>query len=95
MNETAIQKIQQALEENLFEPNKGWSDYIFEERSYARWAAYEIMNRIMDRPYDDPEIIVEEFALMIAKLGSETRVSTKRRIFLIAYQTAADILTIL
>lgn len=95
MYEEAVRKILECLDENLFEPNIKWSDYEFERQSYSRWAAYEIMNRMMDHPCDIPEIAAEEFLYTMATFAAITDEPKKRRIFEIARDTANDILTIL
>lgn len=94
MNQLAIQKIMECLEENLFEPNRQWPQTVFEERSYARWAAFEIWQRLMDRPHDLPDDIIEEFALKTQALSAVTDDPVKARIFSIASDTAEDILTL-
>lgn len=92
--EIAIQKILECLEENLFEPHYAWPHNSFEERSYSRWAAIEIANLLMDRPYECPDTIVEEFMLKMMYLENTTDDPKKNRIFGIAYRTAEDILTL-
>lgn len=93
-NEVAAYMIAECLEENLFEPNKNWPDAAFEDRSYARWAAMELAERLMDRPYEDADTIVEEFMLRMALLAHITEDPTKQRLFSIARDTAEDILTL-
>lgn len=95
MCEEAIQKILECLDDCLFEPNIKWPEQEFEKRSYSRWAAYEIINRIMDHPYEIPEIAAEEFMYTMATFAATTDEPKKRRIFQIACDTANDILTIL
>lgn len=95
MHDLAVQKILSCLDDILFEPDKRWSNDDFERQSYARWAAYEIINLIMDKPYDMPEIAAEEFMYTMATFAAFTKNSKKRRIFEIACDTANDILTIL
>ena len=56
MNEVAICKIMSYIENNLFEPGYLWDKHIFKERSYSRWAAYEILERIMDNPFSSPDM---------------------------------------
>ena len=94
MNEIAIQKIIECLEENLFEPNNEWPQLIFEERSYARWAAIEIWQKLMDRPHNPPDTVIEEFMFEMILLSNATDDPRKRRIFSIASETAEDILTL-
>lgn len=94
MNELAIQKIMQCLEENLFEPNVGWPKEAFEERSYARWAAIELAEILMDRPYEFPDLIIEEFMFKMDFLARTSGDPKRKRIFSIAKSTAEDILTL-
>lgn len=93
-NEVVAYMISECLEENLFQPNKNWPETIFEDRSYARWAATELAERLMDRPYENPDMIVEEFMLRMSLLASVTEDPVKRRVFSIARDTAEDILTL-
>lgn len=89
MNEIALQKISECLSDNdIFAGNKA-------EKSYARWAIYELMNRISARPFEFPDVIVEEFIFEMSYLIKSTNKSTKRHIFEIARDAAEDILTII
>lgn len=93
-NEVGAYMILECLEENLFEPNRQWPNDIFEERSYARWAAFELAERLMDRPHEFPDLIIEEFILECALLKTETNSPRKKAIFSVAIDTAKDILTL-
>lgn len=93
-NEVAAYMIFECLEENLFEPNRNWPETIFEERSYARWAAIEIADMLMDRPYEDPDTIVESFMLRMQLYSIVEEDPRKAKIFEIAKETAEDILTL-
>ena len=92
--EQAISLVQECLNENLFEPSYFWPDQSFEERSYSRWAACEIWERLLDRPREDPDLIVANFMFEMALFANSTDDSTKKRIFSIARDTAEDILTL-
>lgn len=94
MNELAIRKIIECLEENLFEPKYSWPEKAFEDRSYARWAAYEIWERLMDRPNESPDLIISEFMLQMILYENITEDPKKARIFSVAKETAEDILTL-
>lgn len=48
MNESAISVIQEYIDKHLFEPGSNWPESYFDERSYSRWAAYEIQGRIYE-----------------------------------------------
>lgn len=92
MNEVAIQEIMNYVEENLFEPQKNWPKDIFEERAYSRWAAFELIDRIMDHPLDPPDMIIENFIFEMIKLSHNTENREKCRIFSIASDVAEDII---
>ena len=57
MDETAILIIQEYVDKHLFDPELSWPKSIFNERSYARWAAFEIQKSIMDELLQPPEYI--------------------------------------
>lgn len=95
MCEDAIAKLFQCLDENLREPTGWWPSNEFEERVMARWTVYELIDQLLDRPYDDPFLIVQEFMLDMMRLACQTRYENKRRTFEIACSTAEDVLTIL
>ena len=93
-NDLAAEIVMTALEENLPEPNRNWPMDIFEEQSYARWAAYELVNLLMDRPHECPDLIIEEFIFKMAVMEHAADDPMKSRIFGIAKDTAKDILTL-
>ena len=90
----AAELVMNTLEENLPEPNIHWSDELFEEQSYARWAVYELANRLMDRPYEFADLIVQDFTLEMIGYMRETKDPAKKRIFKAAIEAAYDILTL-
>lgn len=99
-----IMKIQKYIDESLFEPHINWPKYEFLRRSYSRWAANEILCRILKEslkppPYitgfepEAPSAIIREF---IDEMDYYSDISTdvkKQRIFIIAKETAIDINT--
>lgn len=93
-NDLAPYIVMEALDENLIEPKRSYPDDLFEERSYARWAAYELANKLMDRPYEDPDRIIEEFIFQMAIMEHTTNDPAKEKIFRVAKETAKDILTL-
>lgn len=95
MNEQAIYRLLECLNENLTEPNWSWPEDMFEERSYARWAVYEIIDLLMDRPFQDPKDVVEDFILRMCWLKSTTEVDKRIKIYETAIRTAEDVLTII
>lgn len=93
-NDLAAEVVMTALEENLPEPNRNWPADIFEEQSYARWAAYELANRLMDRPYEFVDNIIQDFILEMSGYLHQVRDPQKERLFRVAIDTAEDILTL-
>ena len=63
---TAVSIIQRYVEEYLFSPSFTWPKYEFRKRSYQQWAAYEICDRILDKPFDDPITVIENFMFEMA-----------------------------
>ena len=61
MNETAVSIIDEYIRDHFFRPSSFWDNYEFEKRSYSQWAAYEILNRIMDHPSKEPIDVIENF----------------------------------
>ena len=90
----AAELVLNALEENLPEPNRNWDDEYFKEQSYARWAVYELANRLMDRPYEFADVIIQDFMLEMLGYMHETDDPNKKQIFKVAAYTAEDILTL-
>ena len=92
MNEIAIQEVKLYIEECLFEPRYNWPADIFEERSYSRWAAFEIIQRLMDQPFVSPILIIEGFMYEMASRSHIEEDLSKDHMFQIARDTAEDIL---
>jgi hypothetical protein len=63
MNDEAVTTIFRYLEECIFEPTKNWPKEEFEKRSYERWAAYEIVESLMDNPFTTADTVIDEFIL--------------------------------
>ena len=91
MNDEVIRAIQDYMDLYLFEPQKGWPKQEIESRTYARWAALELMNRLMDNPLEDPDIVIDCFVMEMA-MYSHLGGSIGNHIFGAALDTAADIL---
>lgn len=64
----------------------------FDIRSYERWAAFEICERIMDHPFTDPIMTIEDFYLEIIPYGFN---ESSNFIFQIAVETVEKILLLL
>lgn len=99
MDETAILIIQEYIDKNLFEPQISWPSSIFKERSYARWAAFEIQKNIMDElwmppDYDllEPMDVIFQFMVEIKHYLELSRGGPNEQLFLIAKETATEIL---
>lgn len=89
----AIFKIQNYLNNVLFEPSLNWPKDEFRKRCYSRWAVNEIITRIMDRPFDPPDQVVEIFLLEM--IIYSTRENKSDDVFTIASNTAEEILGLL
>lgn len=57
MNEQDISKLKQYIDTYLFVPNIGWFKDAFDVQIYSRWAANEILYRMMDEATKVPEYI--------------------------------------
>lgn len=86
-----------AIEEYYFdvlkEPMLGWSDYDFRCRSYMRWAAEEIAERVRESPDLEPKDIVLHFMAQTERF-SKIRLRN-RDMFLAAYEAAMYIYDLL
>ncbi|MDO5540800.1 MAG: hypothetical protein Q4F83_12160 [Eubacteriales bacterium] len=92
MNEDAIQKILNYEKEFLFEPYLCWSKEDIQKQAYARWTVDEILTSIMDHPFTEPELIVENFIIKIEYLLHISENATANTIFTIAENTAENLL---
>lgn len=92
MYEESISVIVDYIENSIGEIDDIWPEHIFEYRANERWAANEILERVMDSPFDDPEIVVEEFFLEMCLYERQTTFEHKKKIFSIAKTTAEKIL---
>ncbi len=92
MNEDAIQKILNYEKEFLFEPYSCWSKENIRKQAYARWTVDEILISIMDHPFTEPELIVENFIIKIEYLLHISENATANTIFTIAENTAENLL---
>lgn len=71
------------------------SDQEFEEVSVARWTAAEVAEAIVDHPFNDPEDILENFALKMMYFRANAEDRPSERIFAIAAETALEWLDII
>ena len=89
-----IQLIVNYMESHLFEPERYWPKHLFEERVYERWAVSEILQRLLDNPFEFPDIVVEGFMLEMS-LYSQMKDGTPAKVFNVARDTANDILCLI
>lgn len=95
MDERAIFAIKEYMYD-LFEPARNWPDYEFRKRSYARWAAAEILKCIQKQPNRPSIEVVKDF---VRKTDDFSGIEHDNRndsfIFYVAHDVATDILDIL
>lgn len=87
----AAEMIHEYIQEYLFAPTASWSEYEFERRSYSRWAAYELVDQIMDRPLDAPIDTIEKFMFKMAYYAYCSVDERRCRIFQTAVETAEEL----
>lgn len=92
MSELAVLMVRQYINENLFAPVITWPKNFFDERSYSRWAAYEIIKLIQAEPNIPVNILIQKF---VYKLDNYSCMADWRKdvsyMFLTAKDTAEDI----
>lgn len=92
MKEVAVSVIQEYIDEYLFEPSITWPDSEFNRRSYSRWAAEEILSRVIQEPSNrDPLDIIEEFANEMDRYLDYSDDKAIYFIFIVAKETAEDV----
>ena len=80
---TAVSIIQRYVGEHLFSPSFTWS--------YQQWAAYEICHRILDKPFDDPITVIENFMFEMAMYACYGEDEQRSFIFQSAVETAEEL----
>lgn len=90
--EIAVQIINEYIQEHLFEPSASWPKYEFAKRSYAQWAAYEIVHKLMDHPFEDPIIVIESFMFEMGMYAGISEDEERSWIFQIAVETAEELI---
>ena len=88
---TAVSIIQRYVGEHLFSPSFTWPKYEFRKRSYQQWAAYEICHRILDKPFDDPITVIENFMFEMAMYACYGEDEQRSFIFQSAVETAEEL----
>lgn len=96
MNEVAINKILRYLDDL----DDDFGDpcirpELFEEQSFSRWAVYEILHMLMDRPFDPASVVIESFVYKMTPISYESVKLSKGRMFEAARNVADDILHLL
>ena len=91
MYEVSTMVVTNYMNDFLPEPDIHWPKEEFEKRTYARWAAGEILKRIMDRPEDDPVEIIDEFSMEVMYYSQNTEGTPNHLIFETAFETAEQI----
>lgn len=92
-NDIAVQALLDYLKESD-EPEIFWTQRHFEESCFSRWAAAELIEAILDHPFDDPEDIIEQFTLKMIFYSSVADGTDEGRIFSIAADFADECLTL-
>lgn len=86
MNEAAILIIKDYMTEHLFEPCARWPEYYFAERSYARWVATEILERL-EHSQASPINVIADF---IRELDDYSCVNTHNELLFSMARDAAE-----
>lgn len=92
-NDAAVQALLDYLRESN-EPEIFWPRHHFEESCFSRWAAWEMIEAILDHPFDDPEDVIEEFTMKMVIFSSIADGTDEGRIFSIAADFADECLTL-
>lgn len=91
MNDVAISIITKYIEENFFDPQLNWPKEEFDKRSYSKWAAYEILESVMDKPFTIPIEVIDEFYLKMAMFNYAADGTNQEFLFKCATDTAEEI----
>lgn len=92
-NDTVVQALIDYLNESD-EPEIYWPRHHFEESCFSRWAAWEMIEAILDHPFDDPEDVIEEFTMKMVIFSSIADGTDEGLIFSIAADFADECLTL-
>lgn len=63
MNEVEVITVMNYIDDQLFEPKINWPREEFSRRSYSRWAAYEILELVLNRPFNSATELIEDFII--------------------------------
>lgn len=100
--EYALSIIKEYIEESLFKPQLSWPEYEFNVRCYSRWAAEEILERLIRESEKLPEYltgkvakkpsdIIREFINELHEYSQTADDTDSSIIFYSAERTAIDI----
>lgn len=92
MNEETILVIIKYIAEYLFEPDANWPKSWFNQRTYSRWAANEILGLVIDNPLTQPSMVIDEFLVKMSYYSCMSENQNISIIFSTAVDTAEDIL---
>lgn len=92
MRETAMSLIIQYMDDVYFEPDCKWSEIAFKEHAYGRWACCEMIERIMNHPYDTPEEVIKDFSFEMEMLIAVSDGDKSNYPFIVGLEAAEDIL---
>ena len=84
--------IREFLDEYLFEPERNWPKREFENRSYERWAAKEILRRLNESRSMGVINTIQKFIEDLYIFEEDSDDWTSVRIFRLAREIAEDIL---
>lgn len=87
----AVKTIQNYIQCEIPEPSIAWSMHEFQRRSYARWAAFELLDKISDNPFTPADEIAGRF-LFDLMLCAKDSSSTQYFIICTAMDTIEDII---
>ncbi len=88
---SVVLQILNYIEGVLFEPNISWPDDIFEERSFARWAADDILDLVIHNPTIPPDIVISIYLAQVQEYAEQYGA----KMFSVAATTAEDILELI
>lgn len=88
----AAQLLIRYMDTMLKEPSTNLPRAYFEQRVYSKWAAGELLTRVMDNPYENPFDVIEFYILELECCVCTAGDGPNRRMFKIAKEVAEDIL---
>lgn len=87
-----VSKIMMYFNDYLFPPKYGWNFYYARERSYERWAAGYIIDKVLENDDMSGIKVIQEIELYFKEAAQTTTCKEQRYLFEVAYETAKDIL---